>query len=103
LYDVTIFDGDLNMRQFDEIKYCHSARINLTKWLLGRISNKWGLAKETEIEEAPLKYTKFDMVRVFEIIDRLLCYSCKYYQRVGLPCRHLLHVKQNLKPEYCEL
>jgi hypothetical protein len=72
-----MFAGGLNMRQYDERRHYHRARVNLTKWLLRRIRNKGGLAKETEIEEAPLKYTKFDRVRVVEIIDGLLCCSCK--------------------------
>jgi hypothetical protein len=60
-----------------------------TKWLLRCIRDKAGLAKETEIEEAPLKYTKFDRVRVVEIIDGFCCHSYKYCQQVGLPCRCL--------------
>jgi hypothetical protein len=47
---VTIFAEGLNMRQCDEIRRYQSARLNLTKWLLVRISDKGGLAKETEIE-----------------------------------------------------
>jgi hypothetical protein len=99
-----MFAECLNMRQYDERRHYQSARVSLTKWLLRRIIDKWGLAKETEIEEyAPLKYTTFDRVRVMEIFDGILCFSCKYYQRVGLPCRHLLDVTQDLKTEYCEL
>jgi hypothetical protein len=99
-----MFSEDLNMRQYDERRHYQSARVSLTNWLLGRIRDKGVLAKETEIKkDAPLKYTKLDRVRVVEIIDGLLCCSCKYYHRVGLPCRHLLDVTQDLKPEYCEL
>jgi hypothetical protein len=63
---VTMFAEGLNMRQYyDERRHYQSVRVSLTKWLLGRIRDKGGLAKETEIEEDdPLKYTKFDRVRV---------------------------------------
>jgi hypothetical protein len=95
---VTMFSEGLNTRQYNERRHYQSVRVSLTKWLLGRIRDKEGLVKETEIEEeAPLQF------RVVEIIDGLLCCSCKYYQRVGLPCRYLLHVTQDLKPGYCEL
>jgi hypothetical protein len=73
-----MFAEGLNMRQYDERRHYQSVRVSLTKWLLGRIRDKEGLVKETEIEEdAPLKYTKFDRVRVMEIIDGHLCCSCK--------------------------
>jgi hypothetical protein len=58
---------------------------------------------ENRDKMAPLKYTKFDRVQVVEIIDGLICCSCNYYQRFGLPFRHLPDVTQDLKPEYCEL
>jgi hypothetical protein len=62
------------MIKYDEIIHYQSARVNLTKWLLRRIRYKGGMAKETETEEdAPLKYTKFDRVRVVEIIYGYLC------------------------------
>jgi hypothetical protein len=84
---VTIFAEGLNMRKYDERRHYQSVRVSLTKWLLRRIRDKGGLFKETEIEEdAPLKYTKFDRVRVMDIFDGLLCCSCNYYQRVGLRC-----------------
>jgi hypothetical protein len=94
-----MFAEGLNTRKYDERRQYQSARVNLTKWLLRHNRDKGGLAKETEIkEDATLTYTKFDRVQVIEIIDGLICCSCKYYQRVGLPCRHLLHETQDLKP-----
>jgi hypothetical protein len=75
---VIMFAEGLNMIQHDKRRHYQSARVNLTKWLLGRIKDKGVLSKETGIEEAPLKYTKFDRVRVVEIIDGLLCCTCKY-------------------------
>jgi hypothetical protein len=58
-----MFAEGLNIRQYDEIIHYQSVRVSLTKWRLGFIRDKGGLAKEIEIEEdAPLKYTKFDRV-----------------------------------------
>jgi hypothetical protein len=62
VYVVTIFVEGLNMIQYVEKRHYQSARVNFTKWLLRCIRDKRGLAKETEMEEAPLKYTTFDRV-----------------------------------------
>jgi hypothetical protein len=51
-----MFAEGLNMRQYyDEIRHYQSTIVNRTKWLLMRIIYKGGHAKETEIEESPLK------------------------------------------------
>jgi hypothetical protein len=58
-----MFAEGLNIRQYYERRHYQSARVSLTKWLLGRIRDEEGLVKEIE-EDAPLKCTKFDSVRV---------------------------------------
>jgi hypothetical protein len=67
-----MFAEGLNMRQYDERRHHQSARVKLTNWLLRCIRDKGGIDKETEIEEALLKYTNCDRVRVVDIFRLLI-------------------------------
>jgi hypothetical protein len=67
---VTMFAEGLSIRQYDQRKQFQSARVKLTRWLLRRIWDKEGLAKEIEIGEAPLKYTNFVEIIVMIFIEQ---------------------------------
>jgi MULE transposase domain len=55
----------------------------------------------TENAESPQLIPRFSRVRkVFITDDRILLCSCKHFERIGIPCRHQMHVLSAISKDY---
>jgi hypothetical protein len=106
--------------QASEIHSYHSMRLNSSNWSVRRqqdtpshclrfdeLDQDAALA-DTSIHivgrRQPKVIPQFDRVRKVKLVGRSLHCSCKFFERIGIPCRHQIHVLHyHMTPSWTDL
>jgi hypothetical protein len=75
--------------------------ISITWWVMLIIGNNIKISTKDGKDVHP----RFRRVRVIQWVEghNVLICDCGYFQRIGLPCRHLFHVKGNISLTDCDI